>query len=108
MLPENEIIVLDLAGNHARIACTSPVDISALNALGFQAEGDQLVKAVSGVAERQKLVHELIKLHAVFSVGKDWSPAELLQYYRQQGVVHESYRVISWKGQDNFQIETKN
>ncbi len=102
--PDNEIVVLDLAGNYSRVACKDPVSIGALNALGFHMDGDQLVKAISGDAERQQLVRELIKLCALFSAGKDWSPAELLGYYREQGTVCESYRVIAWKGQDSFQI----
>lgn len=104
MLPEDEIVVLDLAGDCVRIFCKDPKCIGFVLALGFHVDGDQLVKAVLDDAERQQLTHELIKLRAVFSVGRDWSPAELLDYYREQGIVRQSYRVIAWKGQDSFHI----
>lgn len=104
MLPEDEIVVLDLAGDYVRIFCKDPKYINSLLALGFHVDGDQLVKPIVEDAERQQLIHELIKLRAVFSAGRDWSPAELLDYYREQGIVRQSYRVIAWRGQDSFQI----
>lgn len=103
-LPESEIIVLDLAGDYARVACHNPDGVESLMSLGFHLSGDQFIKAIADDLERQKMACNLIELSAVFSAGRDWSPAELLEYYREQGVFRKAYRVISWKGKDNFQI----
>jgi len=103
-LPRSEIVVMDLAGNCARIYCDDAKSIERLAALGFHWEEGLFVKNIAEESERQYIANELVKSRAVFSAGRDWSPAELIAYYREQGIVREKYRVIAWTKKDVFEI----
>ena len=50
---------------------------------------------------------KLIALEALFSNGKDWSPSELVDYYKEIGLIDSKYYKISWKGKDDFYIVLK-
>jgi hypothetical protein len=43
-------------------------------------------------------------LDALFSAGHDWSPAELVSYFYEQGVFTGSYREIKWRAPDLYEI----
>jgi hypothetical protein len=101
---EGEIIVLDIAGASARVACGKPEAEASLIALGFILEGDQMVRKISDIADRLKIVGELIELGALFASGRDWSPAELVDFYREQRMILTGYRRISWKGPNQYLI----
>lgn len=94
---KDEIIVLDIAGTSARIACENQSSVSKLVTLGFVHEGDQMVRPILDDADRKNLITTLIELNALFQSGRDWSPAELLELYSDQGTILNSYRVITWK-----------
>lgn len=104
-MPKNELVVLDIAGNRARAKCDLPNMESALLSLGFIHEDDQMVREIIDDLDRQRLVRELISLDALFTAGRDWSPSELVDYYREQGFVSQSYRVITWKSPDRYVID---
>jgi hypothetical protein len=105
--PKNELIVLDIAGNRASVTCDSPSMESTLCALGFSCENDQMVRKITDDSDRQCVVRELIALDALFSAGRDWSPSELVDYYREQGFVSQGYRMITWKSPDRYVIATR-
>lgn len=84
-----------------------PARETALVTLGFVREGDQLVRPIADDVDRQMLVRELIGMDALFAAGRDWSPSELVDFYREQGVVVQSYRMITWKGPDHYVIVTR-
>ena len=63
-----------------------------------------MVRPISDVADRQRLVNALIGLGALFSSGRDWSPAELVDFYREQGTVSTGYRMITWKNPNQYMI----
>jgi hypothetical protein len=91
-----ELTVLDLAGSKIRVTSNDATHQAALLALGFIAQGDQLVCPVQDDAHRKSIAQALVNMNAVFSEGRDWSPAELMALYREQGVINTPYRVISW------------
>lgn len=103
-IPENEIVVLDIAGSHARLVCENSKAAVSLTAMGFVLESDQFVRPISDLADRQKLVNDLISAGALFSSGRDWSPAELVDLYQEQGVVSTGYRMITWKNPNQYVI----
>jgi hypothetical protein len=103
-LPENEIVVLDIAGAHARVVCSDQGDEANLVQLGFVLENGQMVRPISDVPDRQRLVNALIGLGALFSSGRDWSPAELVDFYREQGAVSTGYRMITWKNPNQYMV----
>lgn len=103
-LPETEIVVLDIAGSWARVACSTQGDEAKLAKLGFVVEKGQMVRPIADAPDRQRLANALVGLGALFSGGRDWSPAELVDYYREQGVVRGAYRVITWKSPEQYLI----
>lgn len=101
---KDEIIVLDIAGVRARVACDKHESEVALRTLGFMWEGAQMVRPIIDDKDRQNLVRELINLNALFEGGRDWSPSELGDLYRDQGNISTGYRAITWTGPDKYLI----
>lgn len=104
---EDELIVLDIAGSYARLKTGSPITESALITKGFIREGEQLIKPIIDDSERRNVVCDLILMGALFAAGRDWSPAELVDFYKEQGLFTQQYRVISWKNSGSFEITSK-
>lgn len=103
VFPANELVVVDIAGSTARIQCDESKEDELRN-LGFEQVQGVWVKNIVDSDERIALISELIRIGAIFSEGRDWSPAELVQMYVEQGVVHGSYRTIRWLDPKNYQI----
>lgn len=103
-MPKGEIVVLDIAGSSARVMCDAPELESALTALFFVPEGDQLVRKIADDADRRALVGKLIDMKALFAAGRDWSPSELVDFYREQGSISQGYRVITWTNPETYLI----
>lgn len=75
--------------------------------LGFYLnENSTLEKANNTQEERVNNIKSLINLDALFSSGKDWSPEELLNYYKKLGLIQQPYKIISWKSQKEYIIRT--
>lgn len=109
LLPPNEIIVLDIAGSHARVGCArlgcSVLEkIKALASLGFVPDGDQMVMQIGDDRSRVLLVQALIGIGALFVGGKNWSPSEIVDLFREQGKIFTGYRMITWKRQNEYKI----
>lgn len=107
-MPENELIVLDVAGSHARLNLGSSGQEAELVAMGFVRQGSQMVRSITDSADRQQLVCRLIELDGVFSEGPDWSPAALVGLYKEQGVVTTGFRIITWMNPDQYEISSHN
>jgi hypothetical protein len=55
--------------------------------------------------EEQALVFNTLRNHGVcFSYGRDWSPSELFQYFREQKLITGSFKEISWRTPDEYII----
>lgn len=106
-MPENEIVVLDIAGNQAVLHSSAPEKESGLFALGFLREGDRFVRAIIDDTDQHSLVLSLIQIDAVFSDGPGWSPAEVVEFCCEQGLKVKSYRVISWRSPSKYVISSK-
>jgi hypothetical protein len=103
-MPDDEVVVLELAGDSARAICPNKLARHALTSLGFAGLDEQMVRPINDDADRKQLTTGLLALNAIFSGGPGWSPAELLGYYREQGIVTKPYRTIVWKGPRSFVI----
>lgn len=104
-IPGNEVVVLDIAGTLAKVSCADPKVKAQLSALGFVDEVSmQMARRISDDIDRRGLVLELVKLGALFSGGRDWSPAELMDHYREQGVIAGRYRVITWTSPTQYVV----
>lgn len=100
--PNNRMVVLDIAGQTAIIVCDNLTAETSLLALGFAPDNGRMFRKVADDSDRQLLVQSLIYLGALFSSGRDWSPAELVDFYHQQGIVTDNYQIIIWKGPDDY------
>ena len=101
------IVVSELAGNKAVIQA---VELSAgaglsLRSLGFVEQNGVYTRAVSGHPDRVLLIKELRSLGALFAGGPDWSPAELVEYHREQKMIDGPYQRIAWKSPEQYVIE---
>ncbi len=105
--PTEEIVVLDMAGDYARVRSAGLANEDTLKNLGF-VEGDgYMTVRLRSLDARIELTKKLMELDALFSVGPGWSPAELIEYYREQGLVSGAYRAISWKNPEHYQVVSK-
>lgn len=105
--PKGEVIVLDIAGNTARLMCDAPQAAGALEALGFLAESDHLTRKIIDDADRQTLAGNLIRMNVLFASGRDWSPSELVDFYKEQGLISQGYRTVTWTGPESYFILQK-
>lgn len=103
-LPQDETVVVDIARNHCVVLTDVPAHAQVLQSTGFVKQGDRWTRQISDDADRQDLVKRLIELKALFSAGRDWSPEELVEHYRDNGVITPSYRSISWLNPDQYRI----
>lgn len=104
--PFEKIIVKEIAGKNLIIEVTSPALLSSVTKLGFIPDNNFLSKPITNDLERQVLAKELIGLNALFSAGKDWSPAELMLYYKELGII-SGFQMISWKNPDTYVITSE-
>jgi hypothetical protein len=107
MLPIDEIVVKDIAGDEARVYVTNSAHKSDLIGIGFNGKNNDLAKPLHCVEDRIRAVLRLIELGALFSDGRDWSPAEVVEYYREQGFISGPYRVIAWKNLKQCVMSTR-
>ncbi|MGN7985009.1 hypothetical protein [Burkholderia sp. 22313] len=104
LIPKNETVVIDIAGNRCVVLSDVPAHIARLQASGFNQQGDQWVRPISDDADRQHLVRMLMDLKALFSAGRDWSPQELVEHYRETGAITAPCRSVSWVRPDEYRI----
>lgn len=104
VMPDNEVVVLDLAGHVAALVCRNPMIEPALCGLGFVAVSTSMERAITDNADREQLAYVLAGLDVLFAEGKGWSPAELLRLYSERNILSAAYRTISWLGPSEFRI----
>ncbi len=106
LMPNNSLIVTQIAGERAVVLKTglgAEYDTLLVH-LGFQQDGTQYVRPISDHLDRQALVRELISADALFIGGPDWSPAELVEHYRDQSRVQGSYKRIVWRSPERYEV----
>lgn len=103
-MPELAVIVLDIAGACAKVKIEGSANIPALTQLGFVSKNGEYERPISSMEDRETLVKNLIALGSLFSGGRDWSPAEVVDYFRERGRVNTGYRKIEWANPDTYFI----
>lgn len=81
----DDIVVLDIAGNHARLHCSTLYQKTSLSRLGFECEGPHMTRSISDAHDRVGLVRTLIEMSALFIGGRDWSPSEIVELLQSRG-----------------------
>ncbi|PCE26089.1 hypothetical protein BWP39_16320 [Paraburkholderia acidicola] len=104
-MPQNETIVLDVAGNTCAVWTDIPDHFEVLQSLGFVRSDDRWMRQIADATDRLRLIQVLIEMKALFSAGRDWSPQELVNHFRETGAISGAYRSISWQASDHYLIE---
>lgn len=103
--PDNPYIVKadDL---HIRLRAPSEKEVEAILALGFFFDPILSVYIFTATNHSQKVAMlSLLRDSGVyFSAGREWSPAEVFEYLRDEGKLSGSYQRISWLGNGEFEI----
>ena len=99
------IIVSELAGDRIVVKTTEPDQISKIIEIGFHFEDTLFVRLISSVEDRVDLIKKLVAMGALFSAGKDWSPEELMNYYKELKYITEPYNVISWSSPSAYAVK---
>ena len=103
LTPSESILVNQIAGNRAVITASYTSE-SLLLSLGFTKDGDTYSRSISDHLDRQALIRDLIRADALFMGGADWSPAEVVEYYRDQKAVVGPYKRIVWRSPDRYEV----
>jgi hypothetical protein len=103
--PKGEMVVLDLAGDVVRVHCSSGQRASLLLGNGFVEENGEYVRQIGNdVTSQKELTRWLMSHEALFSEGHGWSPAALVDHFRENGWVSGRFRTIGWVAPDQFVI----
>ena len=98
-------VVTDIAGDYTQVKTKNPTIAFQLVKFGFKLnEHGSFEKNNLDQEDRLRTIKNLISINAIFSAGRDWSPEEVLDFYREQNLLNEPYRVISWKDLNNYEI----
>ena len=84
----DKIIVVELAGKEIILRNTSNNFKNELIAMGL-------------------IINKLIDLGGLFSGGNGWAPSEVVDYYKEKGLISAKYNRISWKAPGKFTISTE-
>lgn len=102
------MVVRQLAGDRASVSTLNLKLIIQLDRVGFKVdEYDDFSLEIIDESHRINIINALIDLEALFSAGRDWSPEELVMYYREMGKIDRVFKVISWRGKNDYSIETR-
>ena len=93
----SEVIINALDGN---------ID-SRITSLGFafDSSSSRYVKFVADSKEKAKVFESLRDIGVLFSDGREWCPAELFEYFREQGLANGKFKRISWINPTEFIIK---
>lgn len=106
-MPSDSVVVVDISGNTARLYSDTESYDEALIEAGFLRSGSDLTRPISDNADRQHVVRTLIGIDALFSSGRDWSPEDIVEMFKEQGLSNQSYHVISWRNPETYSIFTR-
>lgn len=57
-----------------------------------------------GLQDKARVFAQLQQLGWAFAAGREWSPAEVFEHLREQGLLHGSYRRLAWVGPNDPQL----
>src|SRR5690554_2170191 len=105
LVPRDRIVVKDIAGDIALLYVEDESIGKDLVNLGYKKDGNFFRKPIVDDKDRVRLIEDLTNRGALFSKGRDWSPSELIEYYREIGLVKGTYKTIAWKNPSEYLIE---
>jgi len=103
-MPENEIVVVDMAGAYARLILTRPELVPLMIRLGFVPSCDLFERPISGMEDRALIARTLIQMGALFAAGHGWCPAAVAAQLQRLGRITTGYREIAWLDSSEYRI----
>ncbi|MCR2745260.1 hypothetical protein [Limnobacter parvus] len=89
--------VVEANSSFLRVIALSQVGASCLKQLGFSEESPlSFTLSVNSPNDRVRLFQELRANDFAFSAGREWSPSELFEFFRDQGLLSGDYIRVAW------------
>lgn len=87
-------------GDDIRLCLLDERQAAALHDLGFVPgpAPTGFSRSCAGPQEKARVFAQLQQLGWAFSTGREWSPAEVFEHWRELGLLHGSYRRLAWVG----------
>lgn len=106
-MPDNSIIVIDIAGDNVKIRVLGRNLISKMQAIGFLLKDELMVLPVVDDQDKQRVITQLVNEGALFLFGYGWYPSEVMEYYKEQNINFGKYKIIYWSDKDTYHIEER-
>lgn len=106
-MPDDSIIVIDIAGDIVKIRVLGRNLISKMQAIGFLLKDELMVLTVVDDQDKQRLITQLVNEGALFLFGYGWYPSEVMEYYKEQNINFGKYKIIYWSDKDTYHIEER-
>ena len=103
---KDKVVAIELAGNNILLANDNNNFKNELIGIGFEKVEPYYSISVptDDIEKRAVLFQKLIEIGTLFSYGKDWSPSEIVEYYRDKGLIRGDYLRIAWRNKQDFAI----
>lgn len=89
--------VVEANSSFLRVIALSQIGASCLKQLGFKEESPlSFILSIDHPNDRVKLFQQLRDSDFAFSAGREWSPSELFEFFRDQGLLSGDYIRIAW------------
>ena len=97
---KDKVVAIELAGNNILLVNDN---------LGFEKVEPyySISMPIDDVEKRAALFQKLMEIGTLFSNGRDWSPSEIVRYYRDKGLIKGDYLRIVWRNEQDFDITTE-
>ncbi|MEP9088848.1 hypothetical protein [Enterobacter cloacae] len=106
-MPDNSIIVIDVAGTSIKIRVLGSGLIMKMQMIGFSLKDELMVIPVIDEQDKQRIIRLLVDEDALFLFGYGCYPSELIEYYQEQNIKFDKYKIIYWSDRDTYHIEEK-
>ncbi|ETS33640.1 hypothetical protein [Photorhabdus khanii] len=106
-MPDNSIIVVDMAGNTLRLRVSGDKLVNKMKLLCFSLSDEFMELSIDNEDDKLKIIKTLINEDALFLYGNGWYPSEVMEYYKEKGIKLEKYKIIYWTDQKNYYIEER-
>ena len=106
---KDKVVAIELAGNNILLVNDNDNFKNELISLGFEKVEPyySISMPIDDVEKRAALFQKLMEIGTLFSNGRDWSPSEIVRYYRDKGLIEGDYLRIVWRNEQDFDITTE-
>ncbi|MCL6327687.1 hypothetical protein [Pectobacterium polaris] len=106
-MPENPASYRDVRTESYLFNKAGNDSVKEVEALGFLASGQFMVKTIKNESEKLELIKSLAKVDALFVFGYGWYPSEVMDFYKEKNAYIGKYKVISWSDPNHYNIEER-